>query len=131
MRTELLRFNGAVERDPAIDAWMKEHAGELGAIAHQWFEVMRKCGDEVRELGCEPLVVFSDRGRITHHPEVDPAFRIGLPRAAVFTNSSPLDKMWASRPLGRRGQALGEVNDGESGQQGRNQTDSQKGYQTV
>jgi hypothetical protein len=45
----------AVERDPAIDAWMKEHAGELGDIAHQWFEVMRKCGDEVRELlhdGC-------------------------------------------------------------------------------
>ena len=43
MRTELLRFNGAVERDPAIDGWMKEHAGELGAIALQWFEVMRKC----------------------------------------------------------------------------------------
>ena len=50
MRTELLRFNGAVERAPAIDAWMREHAGELGAIARQWFEVMRKCGDEVREL---------------------------------------------------------------------------------
>src|SRR5437879_8285379 len=50
MRTELLRFNGAVERDPAIDAWVKGHAGELGAIAHQWVEVMRKCGDEVREL---------------------------------------------------------------------------------
>ena len=50
MRTELLRFNGAAVRDPAIDAWMKEHAGGLGAIAHQWFEVMRKCGDEVREL---------------------------------------------------------------------------------
>jgi hypothetical protein len=46
----LLRFNGAVERDPAIDAWMKEHAGELGAIAHQGFEVMRNCGDEVREF---------------------------------------------------------------------------------
>ena len=50
MRTELLRFDGAVERDAAIDAWMKEHAGELGAIAQKWFEVMRKCGDEVREL---------------------------------------------------------------------------------
>jgi hypothetical protein len=50
MRTELLRFNGAVERDPAIDAWMKVHAGELGIIAHKWFEVMRKSGDEVREL---------------------------------------------------------------------------------
>jgi hypothetical protein len=62
MRTELLRLNGAVERDPAIDAWMKEHAGELGAIAHQWFEVMRKCGDEVRELlhdGC-PVVCLGD-----------------------------------------------------------------------
>jgi hypothetical protein len=52
MRTELLRFNGAVERAPAIDAWMREHAGELGAIAHHWFGVMRKCGDQVRELGC-------------------------------------------------------------------------------
>src|SRR5215467_1762833 len=62
MRTELLRFHGAVERDPAIDAWMKEHAGELGAIAHQWFEVMRKCGDEVRELlhdGC-PVACLGD-----------------------------------------------------------------------
>ena len=55
MRTELFRLNDAVERDSAIDGWMKEHAGELGAIAQQWFEVMRKCGDEVRELlhdGC-------------------------------------------------------------------------------
>ena|ERR1041385_6517259 len=50
MRTELFRLNGAVERDPAIDAWMKTHAAELGAIARQWFEVIRKCGDEVREL---------------------------------------------------------------------------------
>ena len=62
MKTELLRFNGAVERDPAIDIWMKEHAGELGAIAHRWFEVMRKCGDEVRELlhdGC-PVACLGD-----------------------------------------------------------------------
>jgi hypothetical protein len=50
MKADLLRFDGAVERDPAIDAWMKQHVGELGAIAHEWFEVMRKCGDEVREL---------------------------------------------------------------------------------
>lgn len=50
MRSTFLRFNGSVERDPTIDAWMKQHTGELGAIAHQWFEVMRKCGDEVREL---------------------------------------------------------------------------------
>ena len=62
MRTELLRFNGAVERDPAIDAWLEEHADELGNIARQWFEVMRKCGDEVRELlhdGC-PVACLGD-----------------------------------------------------------------------
>ena len=62
MRTELLRFNGAVERAPAIDAWMREHAGELAAIARQWFEVMRKCGDEVRELlpDGRPLACLGD-----------------------------------------------------------------------
>ena len=62
MRTDFLRFNGAVERDPAISAWMREHEGELGAIARQWFEVMRQCGDEVRELlhdGC-PVACLGD-----------------------------------------------------------------------
>ena len=29
---------------------MDEHPGELGAIAQRWFEVMRDCGDDVREL---------------------------------------------------------------------------------
>jgi hypothetical protein len=62
MKPEFLRFNGAVERDPAIDAWMNEHAGELGAIARRWFEAMRNCGDEVRELlhdGC-PVACLGD-----------------------------------------------------------------------
>ena len=48
--TQLFRFPSAVRRDPRIDAWMREHAGELGAIAQRWFEVMRGCGDDVREL---------------------------------------------------------------------------------
>jgi hypothetical protein len=62
MREELLRLDGAVERDPAIDAWMKTHRGELGDIAREWFEVMRNCGDEVRELvhdGC-PVACLGD-----------------------------------------------------------------------
>jgi hypothetical protein len=50
MKPAFLRFNGTVERDPAIDFWMNEHGGELGALAGQWFEVMRERGDEVREL---------------------------------------------------------------------------------
>jgi len=62
MRSDLLRFNGTVERDPAIDAWLKGHAGELGDIAREWFEVMRESGDEVRELlhdGC-PVACLGD-----------------------------------------------------------------------
>jgi hypothetical protein len=62
MKAELLRFNNTVARDPAIDAWMKRHRGELGAIAHRWFEVMRSCGDEVREVlhdGC-PTACLGD-----------------------------------------------------------------------
>ena len=60
-KTQLLRFNGAVERDSAIDAWLNQR-GELGVIARRWFEVMRRCGDEVRELmhdGC-PVACFGD-----------------------------------------------------------------------
>ena len=47
--SQLLRFPGGVKRDPAIEIWMREHP-ELGAIARRWFEVMRGCGDDVREL---------------------------------------------------------------------------------
>ena len=48
--TQLFRFPSAVRRNPRIDAWMREHAGELGSTAQRWFEVMRGCGDDVREL---------------------------------------------------------------------------------
>ena len=43
-------FPTSVKRDPAIEVWMREHSGELGAIAQRWFEVMRRCGGDVREL---------------------------------------------------------------------------------
>ncbi len=47
---QIFRFSSSVKRDPAIDAWMKEHSGELGAIARLWFDVMRERGNDVREL---------------------------------------------------------------------------------
>ena len=62
MTTGLLRFNGTVERDPAIEAWLAAQSGELGAMARRWFAVMRQCGDEVRETlhdGC-PVACFGD-----------------------------------------------------------------------
>ncbi len=62
MRADLLTFDRTVEHDLAIDAWFDAHAGELGAIARRWFEVMRGCGDEVREVlhdGC-PVACLGD-----------------------------------------------------------------------
>jgi hypothetical protein len=48
--SNLFRFATAVKRDPAVEIWMQEHAGELGAFARRWFDVVRGCGDDVREL---------------------------------------------------------------------------------
>jgi hypothetical protein len=48
--TRLMLFPEAIPRDPAIKRWFESHPGELGAIALHWFEVMRACGDDVREL---------------------------------------------------------------------------------
>ena len=48
--TQLLRFPSAVKRDSSIAAWMRDRPGELGALAGQWFAVMRGCGDDVLEL---------------------------------------------------------------------------------
>jgi hypothetical protein len=60
--TELLRFEGAVQRDAAIERWLDAQPADLGEIARRWFDQMRACGDEVRELihdGC-PVACFGD-----------------------------------------------------------------------
>lgn len=61
-RTPLLRFHGAVRRDPAIAAWMRAQDPVLGAMAAEWFAVMRECGDEVLELFHDghPVVLLGD-----------------------------------------------------------------------
>ena len=48
--SQLFRFSSAVPGDADIEVWIREHADELGAIAQRWFEVMRNCGDDVREV---------------------------------------------------------------------------------
>ena len=48
--SQLFRLPSSIRRDPAIDAWMRQHTGKLGQIAKHWFEVIRQCGDDVREV---------------------------------------------------------------------------------
>jgi hypothetical protein len=59
---ELFRFPSALRHDPAVDAWLKAQAQELGAIARAWFTQMRRCGPDIRELmhdGC-PVACVQD-----------------------------------------------------------------------
>jgi len=48
--TGLFLFPEAVKRDRAVDEWMRDQPDELAAIAQAWFDVMRGCGKDVREL---------------------------------------------------------------------------------
>lgn len=62
MKSELFRLNNTLSHDPAIEAWFKNHPGELGSVAQAWFQIMRQCGDEVRETlhdGC-PVACLGD-----------------------------------------------------------------------
>ena len=58
----LLTFTGAVEWDPAVQAFFDGRPAELVAMARHWFAEMRDCGPDVRELfhdGC-PVVCVQD-----------------------------------------------------------------------
>jgi hypothetical protein len=49
-KSAFLRFDGAVRREPKIDAWFEARQPDLGAIARSWFDEMRACGRDVTEL---------------------------------------------------------------------------------
>jgi len=60
--SQLFRLGRTVQHDLAIDAWLQSRQGELGTIARNWFALMRRCGDEVREAlhdGC-PVACLGD-----------------------------------------------------------------------
>jgi hypothetical protein len=61
---QILRFNGTLQHDPAIDEWLAARAAPLGTIARRWFERLRGCGSDVREVmhdGC-PTACIEDAG---------------------------------------------------------------------
>jgi hypothetical protein len=58
----LLRFTGAADCDPRIDPWFDARPPALMTLAYPWFERLRRCGPDVRELfhdGC-PVVCVDD-----------------------------------------------------------------------
>jgi len=74
---QLFHFPEAVARDPAVAAWLDARSDALGAIARRWFEVVRRCGDDVRELihdgaptACVGDAAFAYVGAYTAHVNV-------------------------------------------------------------
>jgi hypothetical protein len=47
---DLFRFPSAVTHDAAIDVWLSWQREELRPLVETWFERMRQCGCDVREL---------------------------------------------------------------------------------
>lgn len=48
--SELFRLPTAVRRDPGVDGWFAKPGDELRRFVRPWFEQMRGCGADVREL---------------------------------------------------------------------------------
>jgi hypothetical protein len=74
---KVLRFTGAVERDPAVADWLDAQQSELRDLATAWFTRMRQCGPDVRELmhdglatACVGDIPFAYVGVFTAHVNV-------------------------------------------------------------
>ena len=48
--TDLFLLSGAVEHDPRVDAWLDSTHDEIRRLAKPWFQRLRDCGPNVREL---------------------------------------------------------------------------------
>ena len=46
----LFLFPAAVRGNADVERWLASQDGVLGALARRWFDVMRDCGPDVREL---------------------------------------------------------------------------------
>ncbi|HEX4420128.1 MAG TPA: DUF1801 domain-containing protein [Kofleriaceae bacterium] len=57
---DILRFPSAVKHDPAIDRWLRAQRDDFHPFVETWFQRMRTCGSDVRELmhdGCPTACV--------------------------------------------------------------------------
>jgi hypothetical protein len=90
----LLRYDGTLKRDPRIAAWF-DVADPHRLTARVWFEKMRGCGTDVRELfhdGC-PIACVGDApfgyvGAFKAHANVGFYHGAGLPDPAGLLEGS-------------------------------------------
>ena len=73
----LLDLNNSYDSDPAIESWWDSKNQELSAIARQWWDVMKNCGEDVKEslhngypAACLDLYPFAYVDAFTAHVNV-------------------------------------------------------------
>ena len=74
---DLFRLPSAVERDPRVEAWFDDITDPFRMVARGWFDRMRDCGPDVRELlhdgcptACAGNAAFAYVGAYTAHASV-------------------------------------------------------------
>lgn len=85
----LFRFSNAAEHDPEVEAWFAAPNHEMRRLAQPWFELMRACGPEVRELmhdhcptACAGEAAFAYVAAFSAHVNVGFYFGAELPDPA-------------------------------------------------
>jgi hypothetical protein len=75
--SQLFLLPSAISKDPAVDAWFEGPENELRRMAQPWFERMRACGPDVRELvhdgyptACVEDAAFAYVGAFSAHVNV-------------------------------------------------------------
>jgi hypothetical protein len=91
----LFRLPSAVPRDPEVDAWFATSDHELRRLALPWFERMRGCGADVRELmhdgyptACVGDAAFAYVGAFSAHVNVGLFHGATLPDPAGLLEGS-------------------------------------------
>ena len=109
----LLQFTGAVKRDPAIATWFAAQPDDLRALSKPWFDRMRRCGPDVRELMhdglatvCAGDVPFAYVGVFTAHVNVGFFHGATLPILGVVASIAAALYFWV-QSVRHRGPEVG------------------------
>jgi hypothetical protein len=95
MVSELFRFPNAVSHDPEVEAWFSDSQDTMRLMAKPWFDLMRRCGPDVRELlhdgcptACEGEAAFAYVNAFRAHVNIGFYFGAELPDPACLLEGS-------------------------------------------
>jgi len=91
----LFLLPSAVRRDPEVEAWFSQGDEAMRGFARPWFETMRACGEDVRELmhdrcptACVGEAAFAYVGAFSRHVNIGFYHGASLPDPAGLLEGS-------------------------------------------